>query len=147
MNILIPRNIEGRDEKIKQKWYRLFTTQEVIQGDVIIKMNLDIDIDPLFVKTKKINGDVSLYNITKIPQFFENIEINGWFDCSYNKLTSLKGSPKIVHRSFYCQYNNLNSLEGCPKEVGGSFWRFNNAKRFTREEVAKYCNTKTTIMK
>ena len=136
-NILIPRNIEGRQEKLKQKWYKMFTTQEVIDGNIDIKM--DLDIDPSLVKTKKINGNVYLRNITKIPQFFKNIEINGFFDCSHNKLTSLRGCPEIVHGNFSCSDNNLTSLEGCPKEVKGNFWCDHNSKQFTVEEVKQYC--------
>ncbi len=47
--------------------------------------------------------------------------VTGWFDCSFNKLTSLEGAPQTVGLSFSCYENNLSSLEGCPQEVGGSF--------------------------
>ena len=38
------------------------------------------------------------------------------FDCSDNKLTSLKGAPRYAEK-FYCQSNQLTSLEGGPVEV------------------------------
>ena len=47
--------------------------------------------------------------------------VKGWFDCSYNELTSLEGSPKKVTGSFMCHKNEIFSLKGGPKEVGGSF--------------------------
>ena len=46
----------------------------------------------------------------------------GYFYCSYNKLTSLKGAPREVNGSFYCSDNELTSLEGAPREVDGHFY-------------------------
>ena len=48
-------------------------------------------------------------------------KVSGNFDCSWNKLTSLEGSPQKVGGSFDCRHNNLTSLKGAPQEVGGSF--------------------------
>jgi len=50
----------------------------------------------------------------------------GYFYCSYNKLTSLKGAPREVNGSFYCSDNELTSLEGAPREVNGSFYCSDN---------------------
>ena len=50
-----------------------------------------------------------------------NINITGHFDCTHNKLTSLKGAPESVGGGFYCSSNNLTSLEGAPERVGGDF--------------------------
>ena len=90
------------------------------------------------VKNKKI---ASLTN-----EYFVWVEVDRHFDCSYcNKLTSLKGAPKVVGggfscsgcsfleslegapekvgSDFYCSYcDSLKSLEGAPKEVGGDFY-------------------------
>jgi hypothetical protein len=49
------------------------------------------------------------------------IKIRGTFSCSANQLTSLEGCPKEIGGYFECSYNKLISLEGCPKEVGGNF--------------------------
>ena len=48
-------------------------------------------------------------------------KVSGKFDCSYNKLTSLKGAPQEVGGGFYCYSNDLTSLEGAPQEVGWGF--------------------------
>jgi hypothetical protein len=48
--------------------------------------------------------------------------INGYFDCGYNYLTSLKGCPIRVGDGFYCYSNNLTSLEYSPQYVeSGNF--------------------------
>jgi hypothetical protein len=43
------------------------------------------------------------------------------FYCTYNKLTSLKGSPTEVGGEFWCYDNQLISLDGSPIEIGGDF--------------------------
>ena len=48
-------------------------------------------------------------------------KVSGYFYCSDNKLTTLKGAPKEVSGSFYCSNNNLTTLEGAPQYVKGSF--------------------------
>ena len=69
-----------------------------------------------------VNGDVYLYdkNLTELPVMFNTV--TGHFDCSYNNLTSLEGSPKEVGRDFECHNNNLTTLSGSPKQVGGDFY-------------------------
>ena len=47
--------------------------------------------------------------------------VNGDFNCGYNKLSSLKGSPSYVGGYFSCYGNNLTSLEGAPIHVVGDF--------------------------
>ncbi len=76
-----------------------------------------------------VDGDVSLYNyrsydrfsvrFTKLPLKFG--KISGVFDCSYNDLTTLEGSPREVGGYFKCGHNKLTTLEGSPREVGGTF--------------------------
>ena len=53
-------------------------------------------------------------------------KVAGYFYCHSNNLTTLEGAPKKVKRSFYCSYNNLITLEGAPKKVEGSFDCHNN---------------------
>ena len=69
-----------------------------------------------------VEGNISLSYLTliKIPVKFGSV--NGYFDCSNNQLTSLKGCPEEVRGGgFYCRDNQLTSLIGCPEEVGGEF--------------------------
>ena len=48
-------------------------------------------------------------------------KVYGWFNCSYNKLTSLKGCPEMVDGHFWCNNNELKSLKGCPKIIKKKF--------------------------
>jgi len=48
-------------------------------------------------------------------------KVSGNFNCSWNKLTSLKGAPQEVGGGFYCHYSKLTSLEGAPQKVGVDF--------------------------
>jgi Leucine-rich repeat (LRR) protein len=87
-----------------------------------------MDIDPKFVKLKKVNGYVWLSGNkwTEIPTWLKNIEITGYFDCSCNKLTTLKNCPQKIRGSFYCCNNLLNSIEGCPENIKVNFDCTNN---------------------
>ena len=76
--------------------------------------------------TIDVNGNVSLYDeqLTILPLKFRNV--SGYFDCSYNQLKNLIGSPQYVGGDFYCYDNQLTSLEGAPKKVYGDFLCGNN---------------------
>lgn len=65
-----------------------------------------------------------LEKLITIPIQFKNVF--GFFDCSYQKLISLKGCPEYVAKDFDCGYNQLTSLQYCPKIVGGTFYANNN---------------------
>ena len=62
------------------------------------------------------NVYISFKGLIELPLRFN--KVNGSFDCSDNKLTTLKGSPRWVGGSFYCNYNQLTSLEFGPDYVG-----------------------------
>ena len=125
-NLLVPRNIEGRKEKLKQMNIKLLS-QEVIDGDLILDESF-MDIDPKFVKLKKVNGYVWLVGgqWTEIPEWLKNIEIEGYFNCSNNKLTTLKNCPQKIGTDLFCSNNILTSLEGCPEIIKRIFWCDNN---------------------
>jgi hypothetical protein len=53
-------------------------------------------------------------------------KIEGSFDCSNNRLTSLEGAPQEVGGGFDCSRNLLKSLEGAAKKVGTSFLCYGN---------------------
>ena len=69
-----------------------------------------------------VNGGVLLSNmeLDKLPLKFN--KVTGYFDCSWNKLTTLEGSPKETGSSFDCRRNKLVTLDGCPDEIGGDFY-------------------------
>jgi hypothetical protein len=77
------------------------------------KMNSDGAID--------VYGDVRLdsLGLSKLPLKFQNV--TGFFNCSYNQLTTLIGAPESVGGDFYCVNNKLTTLEGGPKSVGVTF--------------------------
>jgi hypothetical protein len=99
-DIFIPRRIEGRVERLIR----------------------------LYVKNgSKGNLSLNKVGLTKLPDILKDITVGESFDCSYNNLTSLEGSPSSVGGNFGCGFNNLTSLEGSPSSVGGSFYcGFNN---------------------
>lgn len=67
-------------------------------------------------------GDVLLSNLelTELPIKFN--KVYGKLNCSFNRLTTLKGSPIYVKGDFNCIRNKIESMEYCPKEVGGGFY-------------------------
>jgi len=120
-NLLVPRNLAERHVKRKQMNIRLLS-QEVIDGDLELNESF-MDIDAKFVKLKKVNGNIRLSSLewTEIPEWLKDVEVNGNFSCSGNKLTTLKNCPKEIGGSFKCARNRLISLEGCPENIGGDF--------------------------
>jgi len=56
-----------------------------------------------------------------IPKYIE-----GNFDCSHNKLSTLEGCTLIECNSFFCNHNKLTSLEFCPEIVNTHFWCHDN---------------------
>ena len=97
--------------------------------------------------TIDVNGNVNLNykNLNSFPSFIKFGKIERYFDCGYNYLTSLKGCPQKVNLGFYCNHNQLISLKGCPKYVGWDFFCINDTKKFTEEEVRKFCDVKRKI--
>ena len=53
-------------------------------------------------------------------------KVNGYFDCSFNQLTNLKGSPKQVDGFFKCNSNSLTTLLDGPEKVTGAYFCDNN---------------------
>ena len=69
-----------------------------------------------------VDGDVGLFDrgLTELPLTFN--KVTGYFDCSWNNLTSLKGCPRWIGGYFSCINNRLPSLEFSPEYVGGHFY-------------------------
>lgn len=126
-NILVPRNIEGRKEKLHQMNIQLLS-QEVIEGDLVIDKSFE-GIPEEFIKVKEIKGNVWL-EIKKgyIPLWLKVVKIYGDFYCVNNYLKSLDNCPQYVGKRFSCSHNELTSLEGCPQYVGGNFYCRQNIK-------------------
>jgi len=105
------------------KYLRLFesfeNTDEICRKYSITNytINQDGSIDANYV-------NLSSKGLSKLPLKFN--KINGWFNCSWNNLTTLEGSPKEVNGDFYCHNNKLISFEYVPKIVRGGFDCDNN---------------------
>jgi len=76
---------------------------------------------------KIINGgvDLSAFHLTELLDI-SDVVVDGYFHCTDNYLTSLKGCPISVIGSLYCCHNNLTSLEGAPQTVGLFFNCYDN---------------------
>ena len=95
------------------------------------------------------NSNVSIYtqkshekSLVKFPDFIQFNEVNGWFDCGYNSLVSLRGCSKVVKANFNCIHNDLEYLEGCPEIVNGYFRCHDNKVEFTKEYVLSLCDVR-----
>ncbi len=65
--------------------------------------------------------DFSYQQLTELPDL-SDVKVLGGFNCSYNRLQTLKGAPKYVSGNFYCSNNQLQTLKGAPKYVSGNFY-------------------------
>lgn len=66
--------------------------------------------------------DLSYCGLTKLPLIYK---VEGGVRCSYNKLTSLLGSP-VECKFFNCSFNLLKTLDGGPLVVRGDYYCQNN---------------------
>jgi len=76
-----------------------------------------------------VGGDVNLPwrklgNLKQLPLTFN--EVNGYFECGGNNITTLEGCPIKFDGDFGCSWNNLTSLEHSPKIVKGTFYSHQN---------------------
>ena len=97
-----------------------------------------------------VDGEVDLYNkdLTKLPLKFGNV--SGYFDCGFNKLTSLEGCPQSVGGYFNCSMNSLTTLEECPQSVGGYFNCYSNqltSLEFCPQSVGGFFNFNSNKLK
>lgn len=91
--------------------------------------------------------DISNMRLDKIPLQFGKIE--GYFNCSKNNLTSLKGSPTIVGGCFYCHENNLTSLEYSPEKALSLYCSDNNLTNLegcTDKLLSFKCNGRNNLI-
>ena len=73
--------------------------------------------------------DLHNINLVKLPLKFNRVD--GYFDCSWNNLKTLEGSPIEVNGNFSCYNNKLTSFEFSPKIIRGTFdCQYNNIKSF-----------------
>jgi hypothetical protein len=115
----------------KKKYYDLNSQEWLTVYEKEVKKAQEKALNSIFKEAKNNNGVVNYINLndlclTELPQWMEDIKVNGNFSCSDNRLTTLQGAPQKVGGSFGCSGNQLTTLKGAPKEVGGSFFCNNN---------------------
>lgn len=122
MDILVPRNIEGRQNKLRQQAIKLLS-QETIDGDFILEKYM-LDIPEDLIKVKVINGDFicDSLDLKILPAWFKQLTING---------------------NFTCNYNYLKTLENCPSNINGSLFSYGNIQYAMI--IPEYCNVKKSI--
>ncbi len=97
------------------------------------------------------NNLITLENCPKIGTYFNcsnnkiqslkgvQQKIKGYFNCNTNNLISLKGRPLEVNGECTFVNNNLYSLEYCPKKIGGLLNCCNNPKlKNIKNQIIKY---------
>ncbi|SDK22887.1 hypothetical protein SAMN05192566_0714 [Methylophilus rhizosphaerae] len=86
-----------------------------------INEDLTVDVDG--------SVDISDNQLKIIPVQFG--KVNGYFDCSFNELTSLKGCPYDIEKYLNCSFNEITSLEYATRVVGSfdcSYNKLNSLK-------------------
>lgn len=102
----------GKSDLIRQWLDEMHVTNYTINDDMTINV--------------RGNVDLSEKDLTRFPDFIQFNHIVGNFWCHNNRLTSLRGAPLTVDRSFGCSSNQLATLIGAPKKVGSNFYCSDN---------------------
>jgi hypothetical protein len=69
-----------------------------------------------------IEGDFSFKDLgTSSMRGIKFGTVTGNFDCSFNRLKTLRGCPLKVGGNFLCSGNPISNLKGAPLEIGGHF--------------------------
>ncbi len=102
-----------------------------INEDGSIDCNQDINffcenLNEIPFKFNRINGNFEISNnkLKSLKNCAKYVE--GYFDCSVNKLISLEFGPEYVSKNYHCINNKLETLKGCVEEVYGDFNCNNN---------------------
>jgi len=102
------------------KVYESFRTEQEIKD-----LCSEYSIENYQIRDGSIYADGKIYlikmlgNLKELPLTFNEVE--EYFTCSKNILTTLEGCPKVVRGNFGCSWNKLISLEHSPKIVEGNF--------------------------
>ena len=166
-DIFIPRRLKERWDDLVLPYLNKGYTKEQIFVAKPLDEELEITKNNVkeFKDIKVIIGDVIING--DILKELNLDEVSGDFNCSFNRLTSLKGGPKllvtkdyfcsnntltslegapiIVNAGFYCSHNKLTNLKGAPKVVNDDFAINDNTKNFTEEEVKGVVDVKGKV--
>lgn len=117
-------------ENIK-KWMAENTTNRY-NDPVCYKINDDLTIDVLRDKhgfdtgilIRRDSNKFDTYEFGDFPPYINFNIVHGTFDCSWNRLTTLRGCPKRIvgiGADFYCYHNDLHDLKYGPEYVEGLY--------------------------
>ena len=123
--------------------YKNYIGNKVNVKDFAYLVDLDLKELPITFGTVGGSFNCSCNKLTSLKGCPKKVKC---FYCDLNKLTSLKGSPREVENNFWCSDNYLTSLEGCSKKVNGAFACSHNKKQFTKEDVEKVCKVGRDII-
>jgi hypothetical protein len=144
-------------KKVKESVNEKFTedSDPIHNMSIGIKSLIEKWLEKFDINNYKINDDNTIdvfekvnlkhKNLTNLPEYIKFNEINGSFSIQFNVFTSLKGCPEIVNGLFSCSNNILTSLEYAPKKAR-SFYCHHNKKKFSVEEVKRYCNVRSNYI-
>jgi hypothetical protein len=104
-NILVPRKLDNRDEKYKQKIYKLLQ-QKVYDGDLDLS-DLPFELEDLG-KLEKVNGYLDLTN-TSIKSLGKLEKVNGYLSLENTSIKSLGNLEKVIG-SLHLVNTPINSL-------------------------------------
>lgn len=82
-------------------------------------MSVDVWGDVMKSETHRLSSEITDFSLKEFPIKF-NV-VNGDFNFAKTKLRNLRLGPKRVTGDFECSYNYLTSLEGSPEYVGGNY--------------------------
>jgi hypothetical protein len=92
-----------------EKWLKKYNIVHYqINDDLTINVNGEVNLS-----TSRLSGS--------LPKYIKFNIVDGKFNISNNKITSLKGCPKIVKSNFECMYTDIKNLKYSPIEVNGSY--------------------------
>ena len=120
-----PKTVEEVKAALKQMGVRIRDCK--INKDLTVDVNGELYLDGrklrnILVKFGEVKGDFNckVYTLSSLegsPQI-----VHGDFNCEGTQIKSLEGAPQIVHGNVQIIYNEkLTSLEGGPKQVGGTY--------------------------
>jgi hypothetical protein len=139
-NILVPRNLDNRGEKHKQKIYKLL--QQKVYNEDLDLSELPFELEDLG-NLEKVNGDLYLYK-TLIKSLGKLKEVNGYLDLTNTPIKDLGnlekvngslwlentlikdlGNLKYINRDLDLRNTSIKDL-GNLKEVGNKICIFKN---------------------
>ena len=82
--------------------------------------------------------NLSNFDLTELPLKFN--KVNGSFDCSDNRLTTLKGCPNEVSDSFFFENNPLERIDYTPNRIGDGKGIYSDSKHNIGEPMTDDVN-------